>query len=291
MRLLYSCAMAAALAALLSGGGCRPGNERQHPLRGQVLSVAPERLEMKVDHEAIPGLMAPMVMDYKVREARELDGIEPGDLIDATLVIVSNSAYLTNVAKRGKAPLSKAAEPPSAAASGFEPLKPGEAVPDAPFVDESGRARTFSSFKGGPVLVTFIYTMCPIPNFCPLMDRHFKTIQDRIAGDPSFKTTRLVSVSFDPSTDTPEVLKTHAAKVGADPARWTFLTGDRDEIDRFAMRFGVSLARQPDDPLNIAHNLRTAIVDAEGKLVKVYTGNEWTPDQLLEDLKTLGTAR
>jgi protein SCO1/2 len=289
MRLPYFSAVTVALAALVCGS-CRPSNERQHPLRGQVLAVAPERLEMKVDHEAIPGLMAPMTMDYKVREARELDGIAAGDLIDATLVIVSNSAYLANVTKRGTAPLPKAVETPSAA-SGFELLKPGEVVPDASLVDESGRARTFSSFKGAPVLVTFIYTSCPIPNFCPLMDRHFKSIQERIARDPSLKTTRLVSVSFDPLTDTPEVLKKHAAKVGADPARWTFVTGARDEIDRFATRFGVSIARQPDDPLNIAHNLRTAVVDAEGRLVKVYTGNEWTPDQLLEDLKALGAAR
>jgi protein SCO1/2 len=289
MRLPYSCVVAVALAALISGG-CRTGNERQHPLRGQVLEVAPERLEMKVDHEAIPGLMAPMTMDYKVREVRELQGIAPGDLIDATLVIVSNDAYLTNVVKRGDAPLAKAVEAPSAS-SGFELLKPGEAVPDAPFTDQDGRARPFSSFKGAPVLVTFIYTNCPIPSFCPLMDRHFKTIQERLAANATLETTRLVSVSFDPLTDTPEVLKKHAAKVGADPARWTFVTGGRDEIDRFAMQFGVSIARQPEDPLNITHNLRTAIVDAEGKLVKIYTGNEWTPDQLLEDLKALAASR
>ena len=110
------------------------------------------------------------------------------------------------------------------------------------------------------------------------MDRHFKTIQDKLADDPALKNVHLVSVSFDPAADTPEVLKAHARKVGADPARWTFVTGDRDEIDKFGMRFGVSVARDMKDPTDITHNLRTAIIDSKGTLVKAYTGNEWTPE-------------
>jgi protein SCO1/2 len=93
-----------------------------------------------------------------------------------------------------------------------------------------------------------------------------------------------VTVSFDPITDTPPVLKEHAKKLGADTKRWTFLTGDRDEIDRFAMRFGVSVARSTSNQRDITHNLRTAVVDPSGKLVKIYIGNEWTPDQALADL-------
>jgi protein SCO1/2 len=126
-----------------------------------------------------------------------------------------------------------------------------------------------------------------MPAFCPLMDRHFKTIQEKIAADPALQTVQLVSVSFDPVTDTPPVLKAHATKLGADPKRWTFVTGDRDDIDRFAMRFGVSVARDLKNPIDITHNLRTAIVDAKGTLVKAYTGNEWQPDQVLSDLKAV----
>jgi protein SCO1/2 len=133
--------------------------------------------------------------------------------------------------------------------------------------------------------MTFIYTRCPMPTFCPLMDRHFVAIQDTLKTDPALKNVHLVSISFDPTTDTPPVLKAHAETLGADPDYWTFLTGDRDEIDRFAMRFGVTLTRNPADPLDIAHNLRTAIVDANGQLTKTYTGNEWTPEQILSDLR------
>jgi protein SCO1/2 len=182
-----------------------------------------------------------------------------------------------------KAPAEAAA--PSAS-SGFELLKPGEPVPDASFVDQNGRKRAFSSFKGFPVLMTFIYTKCPMPTFCPLMDQHFATIQKKLKDDPALKgRVRLVSVSFDPIVDTPPVLKVHAEKPGADLKTWTFLTGDRDDIDRFAARFGVSVARSQTDQRDITHNLRTALVGADGKLIKVYIGNEWTPDQALADVK------
>jgi protein SCO1/2 len=167
----------------------------------------------------------------------------------------------------------------------FALLKPGEAIPDVPMVDQEGRKTSLASLKGQTVVLTFIYTQCPIPTFCPLMDRHFITIQERLKSDPALSRVHLATVSFDPITDTPPVLKKHALKLGADTTRWTFFTGDRDDIDRFASRFGVTIARDTSDPLNITHNLRTVIVDRDGKLVKVYTGNEWTPDQILADLK------
>jgi protein SCO1/2 len=99
-----------------------------------------------------------------------------------------------------------------------------------------------------------------------------------------------VTISFDPKTDTPAVLKQHGRDLNADFTRWTFLTGERDEVDRFASRFGVSIARAMNDPRDITHNLRTAIVDREGRVVKVYTGNDWTPDQILTDLKPVAGA-
>jgi len=207
----------------------------------------------------------------------------------ATLVVYSNGAYLRDIKKTGSKPLEK---PPAEAASpsassGFELLKPGDEIPNAPFLDQNGRKRHFADFKGSPLAITFIYTKCPLPTFCPMMDRHFASIQKSLKEDPSLKRVHLLTVSFDPLTDTPPVLREHAKSVGADLARWTFLTGDRDEIDRFASRFGVFVTRALNDPRDITHNLRTAIVDAEGRLVKVYTGNEWTPDQVLADLKSV----
>ena len=274
--------------AVVAGSCAKKSEQREFTLQGQVLAVADNRQQATVNHEEIKGFMAAMTMPYKVHDPKQLEGIVPGDLINATLIVETNDAYLTNLKKVGEAPLPKApaeAAAPSAS-SGFELLKPGEAVPDASFVDQSGKKRTFSSFKGSPVLMTFIYTKCPMPTFCPLMDQHFATIQKKLKDDPALKgRVHLVSVSFDPIVDTPPVLKVHAQKLGADLTTWTFLTGDRDDIDRFAARFGVSVARSQTDQRDITHNLRTALVDADGKLVKVYIGNEWTPDQALADVK------
>jgi protein SCO1/2 len=276
------------MCAVVTAASCTSrSDQRRYTLQGQVLSLEPERKQVTVKHEEIKGFMPAMTMPYDVQEARALDGLAPGDLINATLVVFSNGAYLTDIKKVGSAPLEKPtaeADAPSAS-SGFELLKPGESVPDASFVDQDGRRRRFADFNGSPLAITFIYTRCPLPTFCPLMDRHFASLQKALKSEPALRAVHLVTVSFDPITDTPPVLKAHARTLDADLKRWTFLTGDRDDIDRFAARFGVSISRALNDPRDITHNLRTAIVDADGKLVKVYTGNEWSPDQVLEDLR------
>jgi protein SCO1 len=275
------------LVVVVAAAACgRISDERTYQLHGQVLSIAAPQKQLTVKHEEIKGLMPAMTMPYTVRDEKLLAGLTPGDLIDATLIVETNDAYLRTIKKVGQAPL----EPPPpesngpVARSGFELLKPGEGVPDTKFLDQDGRKRSFSAFRGAPVVMTFIYTRCPLPTFCPLMDRHFAAMQKRLKEDPALSKVHLVTVSFDPKTDTPPVLKKHAKTLNADLSRWTFLTGDRDEVDQFAMRFGVSIARAMNDPRDITHNLRTVIIDADGKLAKTYTGNDWSPEQILKDL-------
>jgi protein SCO1/2 len=272
--------------ALVAAAGCggRSGS-REYRLQGQVLSVTADHTEANIKHEDIKGLMPGMTMPYKVRDPGQFADLKRGDLITSTLVVVSNDAYLKDVKRVGEAPLEKTPGEASSASSGFELLKPGEAVPTVPFLDQDGKPRDFASFKDSIVVVTFMYTRCPMPTFCPLMDQHFATIQGKLKTDPSLTHVHLVSVSFDPLTDTPAVLKNHATALGADPDYWTFLTGDRDAIDQFAMRFGVAVSREMNDPLTITHTLRTAIIDAKGNFVKAYAGNEWTPEQVLADLR------
>jgi len=277
------------LSVALAVSTCTKSDERTFTLQGQVLSLEPARKMLTVKHEEIKGFMPAMTMPYEVRDANLLDGLAAGDLINATLVVVPNGAYLSVIKKVGQAPLEKppAEAPNPSASSGFELLKPGEAVPDGAFVDQDNRKRRFSDFKGSPVVMTFIYTKCPLPTFCPLMDRHFASLQTSLQSNADLAPVRLVTISFDPITDTPAVLKAHAKRLNADLARWTFLTGDRDEIDRFAARFGVSISRAMNDARDITHNLRTAIIDADGRIVKAYTGNDWSPEQVLADLKAM----
>ena len=283
-HLLHSLAI-----ALIASCCAQRQPQNMYRLQGQVLSIEAPRKTLTIKHSEIKGLMPAMTMPYTVKDDRLLNGLTPGDLVDATLVIVSNDAYLTAITKTGQAPLEKppADAPMPSASSGPKLLEPGEEVPNASFVDQDGRKRTFNSFKGSTVVMTFIYTKCPLATFCPLMDRHFATLQTSLDEDAA-KRVRLVTVSFDPATDTPRVLKQHARALKADPTRWTFLTGDQDEIDRFAARFGVAVSRASNDPRDITHNLRTIIIDAEGKLVKTYVGNEWTPQQVMQDLQGPG---
>lgn len=273
------------LLVMAAGAACsREPAAREYPLQGQILKIEASGTQASIKHEEIVGFMQAMTMDYKVREAKQYEGLKPGDLITATLVVESSDGYLKDLKKVGEAPLPGSAP---TASSGFELLRPGENVPNTTFIDQDGAKREFASYLGKTVVMTFIYTRCPLPTFCPLMDRHFAAMQAKIKSDPSLKDVRLLSVSFDPIGDTPAVLKKHAAALGADPERWTFVTGDRDEIDQFASRFGVTITREMNDMTDIAHNLRTVIVDARGTLVKAYTGNEWSPEEVLADLTTV----
>jgi protein SCO1/2 len=286
MRLpnVFSRGLVLTLASVALAGACsRTPAEHRYELNGQILSIASDRMEATIKHQDIPNFMTGMTMPFKVRDAKDLEGLKPGDLVRATLVVEENGAYITAVTRTGEAPLPAAPAP--SASSGFELLKPGEPVPLTAFLDQDGRPRTFDTFQGSTVVLTFIYTSCPIPTFCPMMDRNFVALQERIKATPSLKSVHLVTVSFDPVTDTPAVLKAHAKTLGADPAVWTFLTGDRDELDRFAMRFGVSLSRNLTDATDITHNLRTVIIDPEGRLLKTYTGNAWTIEEITGDLE------
>jgi protein SCO1 len=281
------------IAAAVSLAACNPkSNQHTYDVHGQVVSVTPDRQEAIVKHGEIAGLMPAMTMPYKIKEKTELAAIKPGDLIDATLVIAVNDAFLTGVKKVGEAPLEPAPPEPTTVTtgSGVPLLRPGDVVPDSTFDDQDGKKRAFKSFRGSMVVLTFIYTRCPLPTFCPMMDRHFVAIQERIHDDPLLKKVHLVTITFDPAYDTPAVLKKHARELNADLNRWTFLTGEPGAIETFGGRFGVFVTRASNDPRDITHNLRTAIVGPDGKIIKIYTGNEWTPDEILADLKPVANA-
>ncbi len=269
---------------MLHGPACGLGSEaRRFELRGQVLGIDLDRQEVLVKHDDIAGFMPAMTMPFKVRDVMLIRDRTPGDLIVATLEVRGSDAYLSSLTKTGSAPVSEPAPAPTAS-SAFELLKPGEHVPDELFVDQAGREFRISALAGRALALTFIYTRCPIPTFCPLMDRQFAMLQKSLVQKGLRNRVHLISVSFDPSHDTPSVLKQHALGLGADPEVWSFVTGDRDSVDRFARRFGVTITREPDST-DITHNLRTAVIDPAGKLAVVYTGIDWTPAQVLGELE------
>jgi protein SCO1/2 len=211
-----------------------------------------------------------------------MQGRTPGELVTGTLEVDDYVGRLVAITHTGSAPLPEGGLAALAAA----PLKIGDDVPDAALIDQSNRRRSLSEWHGASAVVTFIYTRCPLPNFCPLMDQNFRTLQGELADDPQLRgRVKLISISFDPEHDTPEVLAEHARKVKADTSVWTFLTGDRVTIDRVSGRLGVRAFRSPEDASQITHNLSTAIIDADGRLAHLYEGNDWTPSTVLKDLR------
>lgn len=277
-----------ALALVATGcGSSTPVNAREFKLQGQILSVTANHLEATIKHEDIPGFMSAMTMPYKVKDAKEFDPLVPGDLMNATLVVTDNDAYLKDVKKVGNAPLERRAGTDAPASSGFELLPAGSPVPDIALTDQDGKKISLETFRGSALIVTFTYTSCPMPTFCPMMDKNFAAIQAKLKERNNDLKAHLLSVSFDPAVDTPAVMKKHGQTLGLDPKIWSFASGDRDDVDKWAARFGVSISRATNDPRDITHNLRTVIIDRQGNLVRTYSGNEWTPEQVLADTRVM----
>jgi protein SCO1/2 len=260
----------------------RAPEPKRYELQGQIVSFDAARKEVVVDHEDIKGFMPAMVMPYKVQDVALLEGKRPGDMVTATLVVEEVNAYLTTITTTGHEPLKT--PPAGPVLTDADMLKDGDVVPDHALVDRDNKPLPMQALRGHRVALTFIYTRCPIPDFCPLMDRHFAEIQKQIAASPELADVRLLSVTLDPDFDTPAVLTAHATTLGADPARWHFATGAATDVLAFAKRFGV-IAEPGETATALVHNLRTAVIDPEGRLVKAYSGNMWTPAELIADLQ------
>ncbi len=258
------------------------GRARRYELRGQILAIRPEVHEVLIKHGDIDHFMPGMTMPFKVRDPALLAGKAAGDLVTAQLMVGDSDAWLASLERTGTAPLETVTAIPPAAF--VTPLELGDHVPDTTLTDQDGSPVSLAGLRNRAAVVTFVYLRCPLPQFCPMMDRRFAEIQRAIQAEASLTgRTTLLSVSFDPDHDMPAVLKAHAAKLGADPSIWRLATAPRETIDRFAATFGVNVIREDDQ--TITHNLRTAVVGPDGRVVSVYDGGDWTSAQVLEDLR------
>ena len=270
---------AGALLIAIVVGGCSGSGAREYQLQGQVLAVDAARQEVTIKHGDIHGFMPGMTMAFKVSEPGLLAGRVPGDLVEATLVVREADAHLRTLERTGHAPVAEADRP-------APPMRaPGEPITDARFVNQHGTPRRLEDSRGLIHAVTFMYTRCPLPDFCPLVDRHFSVVQDRIRSDEALRgRVRLLSVTLDPAHDTPAVLAAHAAELKADGEIWEFLTAPED-LEGFARQFGISIVQGGEGDVEIVHNLRTAVIGGDGRLVTVLNGSDWTPDDLVAALK------
>jgi protein SCO1 len=275
--------LAALLPALVAGCGRPPKPAaKDYTMHGQVLAVHADSNTLTVHNDDIPGFMPAMTMNYAVADPALMKGRTAGELITATLEVTDVSGKLTAITHTGSAPLPSGS---NIAAMAGSLLDVGDPVPDVALIDQNNRRRSLSEWKGTLTVITFIYTRCPLPNYCPLMDHNFVEIQQAVARDPDLRgKVKLISISFDPDHDTLKVLAAHAKSLGADPAVWTFLTGDQMTIDRTAAKFGVGVMRTKGSPY-ITHNLRTAVIGTDGRILHIYSGNDWKPAAVLAELR------
>jgi protein SCO1/2 len=259
---------AAALAAVLSAG-CA---ETRHELQGLVLKVDAAAASVTVSHEPVPGFMDAMVMQFTATQAHALNGIRPGDRIRFRLIVDRERSEIDQVTILSAAPAAPGIGTTAAAAL----VSVGQVVPDFTLVDQHGAEVSLASLRGTVVVVSFIYTRCPLPDYCPRVMTGMSALRDRF-GRQLGPALTLLTVTFDPTHDTPEQLKAYADRYGANVEGWHLLTGGTDAIGRVCALFGVEF--WPDAGM-ITHSLQTAVIDREGRLAAVAEGREFSARQL-----------
>jgi protein SCO1/2 len=276
------------LLAALAAPACRreapPAAGQRYPLKGKVVEVDLANRQVTIAHEDIPGFMPAMTMPFVVleKDAALLRGVGPGDEITATLVAPDSRYWLEDlvVVKKGT-PDPNATPAPRA----HEP-HPGDAMPDVALVDQDGKPLRLADYHGKAVALTFVFTRCPLPDFCPLMMKKFAAVHATLAKDAALASrTHLLTISFDTKHDTPDVLRAFGKpfqKTAKPFTHWTLATGKDEAIRTLG---GALELDYVEESRSFTHNLRTAVLDPEGKLRRLFRGNEWTPEELVAELK------
>jgi protein SCO1/2 len=251
-------------------------------VNGIVKEVKMTTSSVVVAHEAIDGYMEAMTMEFQAENVGDLANLHPGDAIAFRLNVADRRGWIDQV-KLVKA----AAEQPylvtnHSGADKAGTLRSGDLLTDCLLVDQDNRSFRLSDLRGYALAVTFIFTRCPYPDFCPRMAQNFRRVKEEFEEDPAVEKWKLLSVSIDPAYDTPDRLAAYAKALGAPSERWLFATGDPGEISSLSRAFGLNVMH---DGKQLNHNLRTAVVDADGRLQKVFIGNAWSPAELAAELR------
>ena len=261
----------------------QPTAPKQSKLTGVVREIDKESGQVMIRHDEIPGYMKAMTMPFDLKGKEVLGDLFVGDEVEGLLVVKADDIELNDLV------ITRPAEP---SALNFGPngleikakpatLLPGEEVPDFKVTLQDGTPAKLSDYRGKLVVLTFIYTRCPLPNFCPLMDRKFGELAARLQPLPKADQVRLLSVSFDPEHDTPAVLASHAKSRGAKMPLWTYAVASHEELGKFGPKLGLMYGPTEKE---IMHNLSTAVIGPDGKLIRLdygTAGGAWTADDMM----------
>ncbi len=260
---------------------------REYFVRGLIKEIKRGGEIAIIDHEEIPGYMKRMIMPFRAKDPAEFAGRKPNDRVNFRLLVTELESWVDRVTKIGEGPVDLRMEREDfRLVREVQPLKIGDRIPNYPMTNELGQAIRLHDFKGKAVALTFIFTRCPLPDFCPRMTRQFEQAYELLKSDAGAPDNwHLLSVSFDVAHDTPAVLKGYSRVHGCDPERWSFLTGKLIEIDAITEQFGMGFAREKEGAFIFSHNLRTAVLDTNGCVRKIYIGYDWSARDLAAEIR------
>ena len=251
-------------------------------VRGKIVAVRGGSITL--DHDAVPGFMDAMTMPYKLKDSAVATELHPGDHITATILVHKDADGFSNP-QLDQIVITAQARPDYKPTVRYHTPAPGDLVPDFALLNQSNRTIHLDQFRGKLLLTTFVYTRCTLADYCPRMSRNFATIDQQLAKDPKlYARTHLLSISFDPGYDTPQVLRSYGGaytgRFTAETfAHWDFAAPPAAELPQVAQWFGVGIT--PGDSGSLYHSLSTALIGKDGRILAWYPTNEWTPDQML----------
>ncbi len=257
---------------------CQRVPEKRYAMTGKVVSVDKEQRQAMIHHEKIEGFMDAMTMPFNIKEDWAVSALAPGQIVEATLVVQGERSWIEGIR------ISQREAADGTETAGALP-KPGDEVPDFQLLNQDSRPIHLAHYRGRPLLLTFIYTRCPLPDFCPLTSLKFSEVYRGLKSAAlEGPKPHLLTVSFDPAHDTPTVLRDYAQRFMRPPDfdLWEFATGSEDDIRKITGYFG--LTYRPDSG-HISHNLITALIGPDGRLLRLYQGNRWAPTQVLAEFQ------
>ncbi len=263
--------------------------DQTYTLTGRVISKQPATQQLIIDNDDIPGFMAAMTMPYAVKDPDGFQRVQPADVIRADVIVEQPGKFwLEHVTVIGKAAGRVPAEGPAP-----QVLMIGDKVPDVPMVNQDGKTLHFGQFKGKVVLLTFIYTRCPFPDYCPLLSRQFAVIQKELAKNPDdYKKTHLISISLDPNYDKPPVLREYGLSyMEHDPKgfeHWDFVSTTPADLQKLTGSFGLSYSEQDSQ---ISHSMNTILLAADGTVADMWPGNEWQTSEVVDVMRHAAEAK
>jgi protein SCO1/2 len=252
--------------------------------RGRVSGISGDST-ITIAHERIPGYMPPMIMPFPVRDSALLAGVSSGDAVEFRLSVSDEHGRITALTRLpdtavARNPAQTVTPMDSSTDAETSSLREGDVLPqNVSLITQAGDSLHLGDYRGQMLVLTFIYTRCPLPNYCPEMSRHFAALQPRLR-EQYGSDVQLLSISFDPAYDTPAVLRDYAARYTDRLDTWTFATGDTSSVRRATRLFGVHTQPGNADKGELLHNLTTAVIGPDGTVHRLFRGSDWTPEDV-----------